>query len=904
MLYYNLEASEVVKELNTSAKQGLSQNEAKARLKKFGLNQITEKKEMPIIFRFFSYFTDLMAIILIAAAVISFLVGSRRDGFVILGIVFLNAVIGFFQEYRAEKAIEALKKLVPKKALVIRDGRKQEILSEEVVPGDILVLQEGEDIAADSRVIEEFEIQTNDFSLTGESLPQKKSADVIYKKNLPITDITNMVFMGTQMSSGNGLAVVVLTGMGTEFGKIAQFTQEVKEEPSPLQKELFQTGKIVTRLALIVAIGVFLINFFLKRGFSESLIFAIGISVAVVPEGLPATVSVALALGTQRMAKRKALIRKLSAVETLGSTTVICTDKTGTLTKNEMTVKEIWFENKEIHVEGVGYDPTGEFILGVKVLEKKDFNKLLPLFYTGILCNDAELRQDKRWFIFGDPTEGSLLVLAQKAGLVPQKIQENNKRIFEFSFSSERKRMTVICRDQKGRIKAYSKGSPELILERSSYILVDGKVQNLTSNQKKEILTKIDSYANEALRVLAFAYRDLDQENFSEADEEKIEKDLVFLGLTGIIDPPREEVFQAIKDCQKAKIKVIMITGDYELTAKAIAKRIGLEDSYEVITGEQLNQISDSQVLDLLKKGAIFARTDPEHKLRIVSLLKEKGEVVAVTGDGVNDAPALKKADIGVAMGITGTDVSREASEMVLLDDSFASIVAAIKEGREVYDNLKKFVYYIFSSNMTELFTVVFGMILNLPFPIIAIQILAIDLGTDVLPSLALAVDPPEEEVMTRPPRDQKERLLNKKMLGRLFFVGIWVGLGAVLAFLFIITKNGWFWGKELAKFNPLYLKATALTYTCLVLSQVVNVFHSRDVKRSIFKMNPLANKYLVLSILGSLTLLWSFLNIPLFQGFLHTKPLGKLEISLALGVALSFLFAEEIRKFFARKRL
>jgi len=908
MAYYNLPPNVIAQKLNSSLVSGLREQEAQKRVTEHGKNVLLEIKKQPLIFRFFNFFTDAMALILIAAAVISFIIGGTgiRDGFVILGIVFMNAIIGFFQEYRAEKAIEALKKLVPKKALILREGERKEILAEDIVLGDILVLEEGRDIAADARLFEEFELKTNDFSLTGESLPQKKDIQTVARKNIPITDITNMVFMGTQVVSGKGLAIATSVGMNTEFGRIAQFIQEIKEDPSPLQKELFQTGKIVTRLAFVVALSIFVINILLKRGFSDSLIFAIGVSVAVVPQGLPATVSIALALGVQRMALKKALIRRLSAVETLGATTVICTDKTGTLTKNEMTVKEIWFGGKEIHAKGVGYEPIGELVSGAKVLGERDMPQLSLFMTTGILCNGSELTEkDGRRGILGDPTEGSLLVLAQKAGFDIREIKNKNKKIFEFSFSSERKRMTVIHQDSQGIKRAYTKGSPKLILDRSTKILIDGRIEKLTPKHKEEIVQKIDHYADEALRVLALAFRDVGEKSFSESDEDKVEKDFVFLGLVGIIDPPREEVAPAIQACRQAKIKIIMVTGDYELTARAIAKRIGLiSDSVKILTGEIINNLSDKEISAILKKEVIFARVDPEHKLRIVALLQKQGEIVAVTGDGVNDAPALRKADIGVAMGITGTDVSREASEMVLLDDSFASIVEAIKEGRKVYDNIKKFVYYIFSSNMTELFTVVLGMILGLPFPIIAIQILAIDLGTDVLPSLALAVDPPREDIMVRPPRDQKERLLNKKMLRRLLFVGIWVGTGAVLVFLYVITKGGWFWGKELAKFDPLYLKATALTYTCLVLAQLVNVFHSRDVTKSIFKTNPFTNKHLIFAVLGSLILLWSFLNIPVFQEFLYTKPLGKTEIALAFGVALSFLFAEEIRKWLNRRRL
>ncbi len=903
VFYYQKTVKEVVKEFKTSQNEGLTGKEAEKRLAKYGQNVISKEKKKSLILKFFSYFVDIFSLLLLVAAFISFLFGGEmgyRDALVITGIIFLNTIIEFIQEYKAEKIVEALRKILPRKAQILRDGKEIEVLASDIVPGDILILDEGDEIPADGRIISENELETNDFTLTGESVPQSKFAEVIKNKAV-LTDIDNMVFAGTSVASGNAKVLVTATGMDTEFGKIACITQKIEDEPSPLQKELFKTGKIIARITVLIGILIFALNMLLGKPFSFSLVFALSLAVAMVPEGLPATVSISLALAVKKMAKRKALVKKLSAVETLGGATVICSDKTGTITKNEMTVKEIWTDFKDVHVQGVGYAPKGEFVLNGKRIAKSSapLNELLE---AGALCTNAKLirplENKDRWTILGDPTEGALITLAEKAKIYKKELEIGNKEIFEIPFTSERKRMTVVCKSKKGNF-VYSKGAPLEVLSSCRYIKINGGIRDIKSYSEK-IKNKVDEYAKKGLRILAIAKKEF--KKGSKLLEKEIENDLIFLGLVCMIDPPKDGVKEAVMQAKKAGIRVIMITGDYSLTAGAVAERVGIakENCYSVITGADLLKLKDDELGNILKsKDVIFARTTPEQKIRIVSLLQKQGEVVAVTGDGVNDAPALKKADIGVAMGIAGTDVSKEASDVILLDDNFKTIVAAVEEGRVVYDNLKKFVHYIFSSNVGELFAVITGVVLGVPLPLLAIQILAVDLGTDVLPSLALAVDPKDDDVMKRVPRSQNERLLNKKMILGFFFVGVVMGIGAALAFTFTIFSQGWRWGKVLA--DNVYFKATTITYASLVLSQIVNVLQTHAGKKSIIK-SLFTNRYLFGAILSSLILLLFFMSFPVFQNFLGTRPIGFLGLFEALIVALFGLVFVKLRDSLKRR--
>jgi magnesium-transporting ATPase (P-type) len=904
MDYLNLGANEVLKNLNTDGQKGLSLKDVKRRQQKYGKNIVIKEKKVSVFFKFLSQFKDLFAVILIIAALLSFFAGAKIDALVIFGIVFLNSAIGFFQEYKAERAMHALKKILPSFSHVIRGGKEKRILSSELVPGDIIILEEGDSVPADARVIEEYELETNDATLTGESTSKQKTSKSFNKK-FSVIDAPNLVLTGTNITFGRGKAVVLTTGHQTEFGKIANLTQSITTEYSPLQIELTKLAKVVTKIVIVIGVIGILIGWWSGQPLVELFLFTLGVMVACVPEGLPATVSVALAAGVQRMAKRKALLKRLSAVETLGCTTVICTDKTGTLTKGEITVKEVWFPGKEIiQVSGSGYEPDGDFLLAGKIIDVARENELF--FHSIALCNNAKLVEPssskKKWGVIGDPTEASLLTLLSKAGYNQQHLLNTNKRIYELSFGSVRKRMTSVHKDENGNIQAYVKGAPESTLDCCDYILINGKTEILTEERKKEILRKNDAFANKAYRVLAVAYRDLPDDK-SIYTVENTEKNLIFLGLCALIDPPREEVAEAVKITKKAGIKIFMITGDYGLTARAIAKQIGIAtDKTRIVEGLEIDNLNDDELKRILEQEIIFARVSPEHKMKIVKLLKDNGEVVAVTGDGVNDAPALKAADIGVAMGINGTDVSRESADMILLDDSFATITAAIEEGRRIFDNIKKFNLYVFSSNVGELFSIIYGVILSIPLPIIAIQILSIDLGTDVLPSLALGLEKSEEGIMEKPPRSRNKGLLSRKVLLHLLKIGVIMSSGAIIGFIIILLNGGWRFGQVLSTASPLYFKATTITYATLVIVQFVNAICARSERVSVFKLGIFSNKFLLGGIFISFLLLLSTIYIPLFNKVWHTSPIDGFGWIIIGTVCAVLFFTEEIRKFRLRK--
>ena len=851
MNYYQKPISQILNELNTSA-EGLSDSEALLRLKKYGLNQLRKVKKRPLILKFFAQFFDLLALILIIIGILAIFTEEPRDSLIIFTIVFINAIIGFVQEYKAERILSAFKKHIPSFAKVIRGGKLKRILSAHVVPGDILVVESGDAICADARLIEAFNLKTNDFALTGESEPQPKRVYQI-KETKPLTDIDNMIFMGTSVAEGEAKAVVVGIGMETAFGKIANETQATKEELTPLQKELRHTGKTVAKIATLVAVLILFVMYFIRKDLKESMLFAIAAGAAMVPEGLPAAISIALSLGAQRMLKKRALVKKLLHVESLGSVTTICTDKTGTLTTGEMTVIESWIKNASIEL----------------------LNK------TMVLCNNATLAEKP----LGNPLEIALLKYAQKKKVQVDKMRREYRRVFEIPFSSKRKMMSVVCQEGEHYI-AYVKGAPLEILERCK----------LKKEEKEEIIQENDRLASAGLRVLAFACKDLGKKK--QFQKEVIEQDLKFIGLVGIEDPPREGVKEAIALCKKAQIKVIMVTGDYGLTALAVAKQIGLySETTKVITGEEMHKMDDDKLKEFLTDGMIFARIDPSQKLRIVENLKEKGEVVAVTGDGVNDAPALVAADIGVAMGRIGTDVAKEAADMVLLDDHFATIVKAIKEGRTIFDNAKKIIFYVFSSNAGELFAPLFGLFLGLPLPLLAIQMLAIDLGTDVFPSLALGVEKEEPFIMTRPPRPATERMMNIGMLSRLLLVGLIMGTLAFLVYLVSLFEGGWHWGESLNVNAPLYLSATASVYTLLVLCQVANAFSCRSPKFSLFKIGIWTNPWLLYAELISFVMLYGVVYFSPLQKIFRTNVPSPLSWVLIILSFFIFLFFSEWRK-------
>ncbi|MFA6528931.1 MAG: HAD-IC family P-type ATPase, partial [Candidatus Gracilibacteria bacterium] len=708
--------NQIFKAFNTKM-LGLDSTQLKELQIKYGKNEIKGKKRTPLIIQFFEEFKDLMVIILIIAAILAGIGGKTVDASVILFIVILNATIGFIQKFKAEKALEALKKMVQPHAKVIRDGREKIIDARDLVPGDILIIEEGDKIGADARLIEVNNLEIDESTLTGESRPVKKITEAIDKKHLNHDEHENMIFMGTAATKGNGKAVVVKIGMETMFGRITHLTTTTKKDLSPLQKELIKLGIFAGKITLVISIILFCVGYFVQgQSFSDTILFATSVAVAAVPEGLPATITIALALGVQRLAKKNAIMKQLSSVETLGSTTVICTDKTGTITKNEMTVKEIFIPEYKINISGTGYEPKGSLIVNNKEFDHKS-NKnpelttsLNLLGQAATLCNNSQLAQEENvWSIIGDPTEGALLTVSEKIGTETKKITTQWKRVLEIPFSSERKMMSIICSGKYEKTTMIlSKGAPDVVLNKCTHALINGKLVEMDKELTKEISKNNDRMARMALRVLAFAYKPMKREK--KYDEKTAEEKLIFIGLTGMMDPPREEVPAAVALTHKAGIKTYIITGDYGPTAESIARQVGIVSSKNprIITGAELETFSETRLSKVLKmeKEIIFSRVSPEHKLKIISALKKNGEIVAMTGDGVNDAPALKRADIGIAMGIAGTDVSREASNMVLADDSYSTIVAAVEEGRKIYQNLRKFIFYTFSCNIGELVTV------------------------------------------------------------------------------------------------------------------------------------------------------------------------------------------------------
>ncbi|MCD6109626.1 cation-transporting P-type ATPase [bacterium] len=921
---------ELLSEFKTS-KDGLSQKEATFRLKKYGSNELKAKKKAPLWVYFLTEFTDLMVLILIFAAVVAGFVGEERDAIVIMFIVFLNAIIGFVQKFKAEKAIEALKKLVAPTARVIRDGKEMQVDAKTVVAGDILILMEGDRIPADARLIETNELDTQEAALTGESTPVSKHLS---------DEKSNMVYMGTDVAHGSGKAIVVHTGMDTEFGHIANLTTTTKKDKSPLQKELFRIGLFVGKITFVISAILVAAGYFIQgQKFVDTLLFSASVAVAAVPEGLPATVTIALALGVQRLARKKAIVRQLSSVETLGSTTHICTDKTGTLTKNEMTVKEVYVDQYKAKISGAGYKPWGSLLIKAKDkrsfligdfdsreedfdLRTRNLNQLkkdtTPLYdalerisVISALCNNAKLESEKVnhenvYKILGDPTEGALLTMVRKMGFTLEYFGDAYEKIYELAFDSTRKRMSVIEKEKSTNdYYMFTKGAPDEVLSVCSHILMNGRVIKLDDEMRERIKKENEDMAKRALRVIGFAFKQIDrrQKYHHETDE----NDLVFVGLTGMIDPPRANVKKAIAMAKRAGIKIYIVTGDHGLTAEAIAKRIGLitkDDKHKILTGEDIGKMSVQDIQKMFKDdkhGIIFARTAPEDKLKIVSALKKSGHVVAVTGDGVNDAPALKRADIGIAMGITGTDVSKEASNMVLADDSFSTIINAVKEGRTIYDNLKKFVFYIFSCNTGELITVFSAIIFNLPPPLTAVLILGVDIGTDVLPALALGVDPPEKGIMSRPPRDPKKKIMDWAFVARFLYIGIFIGVLTVGAYFWTLMSQGWHWGETLDPNSYLYMNASTLTFALLVLIQMVNAYNSRSSSQSAFSMGIFSNLYLLGSVLISVGVVYLLVEVPFFQSWLSTTGLEWYEWIIIIVASFSILLVEELRKLVVR---
>lgn len=877
----SLKNDEVLKTLVTS-EQGLTEDEAKKRILEFSPNEITEVKKTPLYIKFLKQFTHFLAILLWAGAGLALFSeylhpgeGMLTLGVAIIGVVMINAVFTFIQEYRAEKALETLKKLLPFFVKVIRGGKEKEVPSREVVPGDIILLSEGDKVPADSRLIESSSLRINNAPLTGESEP-------VLMDPLPsegeLIEGNNITFAGTTVISGSGKAVVFATGMATEFGRVAHLTSAVEAGLSPLQKEIIKATRIVAFIAAVVGIFFFFLGFLIGRSFWNNFIFAIGITVALIPEGMLPTVTLALAMGSQRMAKRKALIKTLNSVETLGSVSVICTDKTGTLTQNNMSVSRIWADEK--------------------TMEIKEFEKAPPdfLMKTAFLCNNARYIDGQ---YKGDPTEIALLKLAGET-IVNFKAE----RLCELPFDPDRKRMTTLNSTGNG-IFAFTKGAVEGLLPLCDSFMLKGEKLPMNDGFRAKALDACHSLMDMGLRVLCFAFKEFDETSELKGMDSRVEENMTFAGLIGLEDPPRPEVPEALKKCHEAGIKVIMITGDGSRTAVAIAKEIGLvRGTPVVVEGHEFRDMSDKELRQKLsEEEIIFARMTPKHKMRVVSILKEEGERVAVTGDGVNDAPALKKADIGISMGISGTDVAKEASDMVLLDDNFATIVKAVEEGRTVYENIKKFMTYIFASNIPEAVPYLAYILLKIPLPLTIMQILAIDLGTDMLPALALGAEKPTPGIMKQPPRRVEERLINTSLIVRAYlFLGPIEAFACMFGFFYLLKAGGWEWATMLPANNILYMQATTACLTAIVITQIANVFACRSHKDSAVNPGFFSNRLIFIGIAFEILMQIFIVYSPIGNSIFSTYPIS-LEIWLVLiPFALLLLCAEEIRKLIVRR--
>jgi Ca2+-transporting ATPase len=890
--WHNLEIAQVFAFLDSN-REGLSEREAQRRLSQFGPNELAEKKKISAWLIFFEQFKNFLIIILLVAVALSAVMGEVADAIVIFIIVLFAAGLSFIQEYRAERAMEALKRMAAPTASVMRDNKEIEISARDLVPGDIVLLRTGDKIPADARLIEAVNLKADEASLTGESVSVEKTGKA-FAGEASIGDMKNMVFTGTAAVYGRGLAVVTATGMATEFGKIATMLQEVKKEQTPLQINLDQLGKWIAIGALalcfiLAAIGVITAPVIDKELILRMLIWGVSLAVAAVPEALPAVVTISLALGVQRMVQRHALIRKLPAVETLGCTTFICSDKTGTLTEDKMTIRRIFVDGKLVDVTGVGYEPKGEFHVGGKTVKPEDDTGLQRLLHIGSLCNDTTLNSiGGVWSIKGDPTEGALVVTAAKAGLWQDKLQIQFPRIGEIPFSSETKRMTTTHETSQGKI-AYSKGAPEVILGSCKRIFRNGGEKALTEEDRKNIISVAQEMAGEAFRVLGLSYKQV-KDAASTADD--IEKDMVFVGLVGMIDPPREEVKEAVKTCDRAGIKSVMITGDHKLTAVAIARELGILKKGVASTGSEIDNLNDEKFEALVEKIEVYARVSPAHKLRVIQALTKKGHVVAMTGDGVNDAPALKKADIGVAMGITGTDVTKEAADMVLTDDNFASIVAAVEEGRGIFNNIKKYLIYLLSCNLGEILlmaiVILFGPLFGLPagtIPLIAIQLLYVNLATDGLPAIALSVDPPDLDIMRQKPRPRKQTIFTMPVIRYLAGAGIWTALVTLAVFLWAVDS-----GKDI-------LEAQGVCFLALILIEFFNAFNCRSLEYSLFKIGPFGNKWLIWAILGTVAMTIPIFYVPFLKQTFHVHALTSLDWVVAVLSASTIFIGAEIYK-------
>ncbi|OAS83389.1 MULTISPECIES: calcium-translocating P-type ATPase, SERCA-type [Metabacillus] len=883
MKWHEMRSEEVMNSINTDADSGLTSKEVQKREQKFGYNELKEADRPSAILVFLSQFKDFMVLVLLAATLISGLLGEYIDAIAIIAIVIVNGVLGFFQERKAEKSLEALKELSAPQVMVLRDGDWMRILSKELVPGDVVKFTNGDRIGADMRLIETKSLEVEESALTGESLPVQKSVQPIVAQDVGIGDLTNMVFMGTLVTRGSGIGIVVGTGMNTAMGQIADLLQNAETMDTPLQRRLEQLGKILIVVALFLTVLVVGIGVLQGHDIYNMFLAGVSLAVAAIPEGLPAIVTVALSLGVQRMIKQKSIVRKLPAVETLGCASVICSDKTGTLTQNKMTVTQVWSGDKLWNVSGAGYHPHGEFLHQDKVVDVPKTKTLQQILTFGTLCNSAGIvERDGQFILDGDPTEGALIVAAMKAGLKKESLLRNFEVVEEFPFDSTRKMMSVVVKDKAGKRFVVTKGAPDVLLGVSKSILWNERQEDLSSVYETKVKNAIESLASQALRTIAIAFKPL-QEREKVNTSFEAEKELVFIGLQGMIDPPRPEVKQAVKECRDAGIKTVMITGDHIITAEAIAKQLNiLPTNGKVMEGKDLSALTVEELEEIVDEVYVFARVSPEHKLKIVKALQNRGHIVAMTGDGVNDAPAIKAADIGISMGITGTDVAKEASSLVLVDDNFATIKSAIKEGRNIYENIRKFIRYLLASNVGEILVMLFAMLLALPLPLVPIQILWVNLVTDGLPAMALGLDQPEGDLMKRKPRHPKEGVFARGLGWKVISRGFLIGIATLAAFMIVYYRNP----DDLAY-------AQTIAFATLVMAQLIHVFDCRS-EKSIFERNPFENLYLIGAVISSVLLLLVVIYYPPLQPIFHTIPILLRDWLLILGLSAipTFLLA------------
>ncbi|WP_148207123.1 cation-translocating P-type ATPase [Heliomicrobium modesticaldum] len=912
--------------------QGLNRREAEERLGRFGPNALRAAEAVPLWRRLLAQFTDFMILVLLAATAISVFLGEMADAITILVIVVMNAVLGFVQEYRAEQSLEALKKLTAPEARVLREGHEMRVAAHTIVPGDLVLLEAGDRVPADLRLLEVHDLEIDESPLTGESLPVCKQPEPITAAGVGIGDMDNMAFSGTSVTRGRGCGLVVATGMQTEMGRIAHLIESVGDDMTPLQRRLDELGKILVVLCLAICLVVVAIGLYQGEPVYRMVLTGVSLAVAAIPEGLPAIVTIVLAIGVQRMIRSRAIIRKLPAVETLGCATAICSDKTGTLTQNRMTVRQVWLSGERVDVSGQGIEPVGEFFAkrhlftveagGAAVGTARGtgtaatgtgWADLDDLLRASVLCNNARLtggepsrsrkdvpfwgRRKKNggevpasdWNLMGDPTEGALLVLAAKGGFLHQNVEADFHRVEELPFDSDRKRMTVIVRDQKGQMMAFVKGAPETVLSRCAFVRWNGSDVPLDDDRRRRILDANERMADEALRVLALACRPLPAEMPVEKLMEIAEEDLTFLGLVGMMDPPRPGVRQAVERCSQAGIRTIMITGDHPATALAVARELGISSrSDEVLTGACLDELNDRQLEDKVPRVAVYARVSPAHKLRIVRALKSRGHVVAMTGDGVNDAPAVKEADIGVAMGKAGTDVTKEASAMVLSDDNFVTIVTAVEQGRAIYDNIRKFIRYLLSCNAGEVLVMFLASLMALPLPLLPVQLLWVNLVTDGLPAMALGVDAPDPDVMRRPPRHQKESILAGGLGRNILIWGTYCGLATLAVFA---------WGIYLGDL-PL---ARTMAFCTLTFFQLFYVFDCRSERYSIFELGWFTNPSLIGAVCLSGLMQLAVVYLPPLQRIFQTVPLEPTHWLVILCFSGGWLLLTGLRHFILR---